>query len=105
MDGRKDDQGKHRWDLVQSRALNEYVRVLTYGANKYAPHNWRKVPDGRSRYFAALLRHVWAWWQGEKIDPESGCHHLGHAMCCITFLLEPELEESPVKEAVRSRGK
>lgn len=92
MEGRKDDQGKTRWDLVQPLALEEYARVLTHGAKKYAPDNWREVPDAKRRYFAAALRHLWAWWKGEPIDPESGCHHLAHAMCCLTFLLEPELE-------------
>jgi dATP/dGTP diphosphohydrolase, N-terminal len=90
--GRKNDSGKLRWDLVQPLILQQYVRVLTEGANKYAPHNWRKVPDQRNRYFAALLRHIWAWWLGERNDPEWGIHHLAHAMCCLTFLAEPELE-------------
>jgi len=93
MEGRKYDSDKTRWDLVQPLALQEYAQVMTYGAHKYEPDNWRKVPDAKKRYFSALLRHVWAWWLGEKIDHESGRHHLGHAMCCLTFLLEPELEE------------
>lgn len=92
MEGRKFDLEKDRWDLVQPLALQEYVRVLTHGAKKYAPGNWRKVPDARQRYFAALMRHVFAWWTGESTDPDSGLHHLAHAMCCLTFLLEPELE-------------
>lgn len=90
--GRKNDLGKLRWDLVQPLILQEYVKVLTEGAKKYAPNNWRKVEDARNRYFAALLRHIWAWWLGERDDPEWGLHHLAHAMCCVTFLAEPELE-------------
>ena len=90
--GTKHDSGKLRWDLIQPLILQEYVKVLTEGAKKYAPHNWRKVPDQRNRYFAALLRHIWAWWLGERNDPEWGLHHFAHAMCCLTFLAEPELE-------------
>jgi len=97
MEGRKDDTGKLRWELIQPRIVQEYVRVLTKGAEKYEPENWRKVPDQRKRYFAALLRHIWAWWMGERNDPEWGIHHLAHAMCCLAFLAEPELEV-PEKE-------
>lgn len=96
LGGRKNDLGKLRWDLVQPLILQEYVKVLTEGAKKYAPNNWRKVEDARNRYFAALLRHIWAWWLGERNDPEWDLHHLAHAMCCLTFLAEPELELKPV---------
>jgi hypothetical protein len=91
-EGKKFDGDKLRWDLVQPRMLQEYVKVLTHGAKKYAPENWRKVEPRKPRYFAALLRHVWAWWLGERDDPDTGLHHLAHAMCCLTFLAEPELE-------------
>ena len=92
--GRKDDQEKARYDLLPPRALHSVVEVLTFGARKYAPDNWRMVPDRRRRYFAAALRHLWAWWRGEMCDRESGVHHLAHAACCILFILdeEPELE-------------
>lgn len=92
-EGMKYDTGKLRWDLVQPLAVNEYIRVLTYGANKYAPNSWQRLKDCKGRYFAALLRHVWDWWRGEDLDKESGIHHLAHAMCNVAFLLEPELEK------------
>jgi len=91
--GRKFDSDKFRWDLIQPLATQEYVSVLTYGAKKYDDHNWRKVPQRYQRYFAAALRHIWAWWLGERFDPESKLHHLAHAICCLMFLLEPELED------------
>lgn len=54
--------------------------------------NWRKVPELRRRYYAAAMRHLVAWWGGERLDPESGLHHLAHALCCVAFVLETELE-------------
>lgn len=33
------------------------------------------------------MRHLTAWWGGEKSDPESGEHHLAHLGCCVIFLL------------------
>lgn len=86
-DGRKDDLGKLRFDLIPWPALVAIVSALTYGANKYGDDNWMRVPDGRKRYLAALLRHVVAYAGGETHDRESGIHHLGHAGACLLFLL------------------
>lgn len=95
--GSKYDDAKPDWSLVQWRALDKYVRVLTFGATKYARDNWRQVPNLRHRYLAAALRHVAAYAVGESKDKESGEHHLAHAICCLMFVLEDILvdEELP----------
>jgi len=85
--GRKDDQEKDRWDLLPDEPVRDIVKVLTFGARKYAPDNWQKVPDWRRRYYAAMQRHFVAWRMGEKNDPESGLPHLAHAGCCLLFLM------------------
>jgi hypothetical protein len=87
-DGMKSDHGKRRYDLVPVRAMGLLVDVLTYGAQKYAPDNWRQVVDARARYTAALYRHLEAWRAGEWLDPESGLPHLAHAACNVFFLME-----------------
>jgi hypothetical protein len=89
--GRKFDGNKLEYGLLPPFALEETVKVLTFGAQKYERDNWKKVPDSKRRYFDALQRHVWAWKQGEQIDPESGLHHLAHAMCCLMFLYEHDI--------------
>jgi len=89
--GRKFDGGKLQYGLVPPLALKATVDVLTFGAEKYEPDNWKVVPDSKRRYFDALQRHVWAWKEGEKIDPESGKHHLAHALCCLMFLYEHDI--------------
>lgn len=88
--GIKHDATKARWDLVPWESMIPVVSVLTSGAQKYAPDNWRKVPDARSRYFAAALRHMTAWWGGEINDPETNQPHLAHATCCLLFLIALE---------------
>ncbi len=86
MSGRKDDAAKLRYDLMPYAALEDEVAVLTFGAAKYAANNWQQVPDGINRYFAAAMRHLIAYRQGEKLDKESGFSHLSHARCCIAFI-------------------
>lgn len=87
-EGVKADAGKAPWDLMPFAALAEVVKVLEFGAKKYAPDNWRKVPEAHKRYLAACFRHLCARGLGEKLDPESGLPHLAHAACCVLFLLE-----------------
>jgi hypothetical protein len=38
-----------------------------------------------------MQRHIWAWKEGEQNDPETGRHHLAHAMCCLMFLYEHDI--------------
>ena len=94
--GRKFDGGKLQYGLVPPLALRETVKVLTFGAEKYEPDNWCRVPDGPRRYFDAAQRHLWAYKEGEVNDPETGVSHLAHALCCIMFILD--LDEAEYEE-------
>jgi len=87
-EGRKFDAGKAQYGLLPPDALRQTVEVLTFGAAKYAPDNWRYVPEAKRRYFDAAQRHLWAWKGGEETDGETGNSHLAHAICCLMFLLE-----------------
>jgi hypothetical protein len=86
--GRKFDGDKLRYGLIPTKALQETVHVLTLGAQKYEPDNWKHVPDSQNRYFDALMRHLWSWKSGEQNDQETGINHLAHAACNILFILE-----------------
>lgn len=98
MLGTKHDQDKPQYGLLPHQALHELVEVLTFGAKKYSPDNWRKVPELERRYFDAAQRHLWAWKSGESLDLESNKSHLAHALCCIMFLLEWEhLKKSQIE--------
>jgi hypothetical protein len=92
--GVKFDQDKPQWTLVPFKALDEVVKVLTIGAKKYAPDNWKKVPNARQRYIDAAFRHMSAYASGEKLDAETGKSHLAHAMCCLLFLLAFDLDKT-----------
>src|ERR1700681_3782944 len=83
--GRKDDAEKLRHDLLDPWALEGLAAVLTFGANKYAAHNWRKGINN-SRLVAAMERHLGAIKKGEHLDGESGLPHIDHLGCCWMFL-------------------
>lgn len=95
--GLKFDGDKPRMDLLLDGcplALLRISDVLTFGAQKYEAHSWHTVAEGKTRYKAALLRHLTAHAQGEVNDPESGLPHLAHAACCSLFILELEQRDS-----------
>lgn len=85
MTAQKFDAEKVRMDLLDPEALEGLAKVLTFGAQKYAAHNWRKGISN-SRLVAALIRHLFALIRGELIDPESGLPHIDHVGCCWMFL-------------------
>lgn len=88
--GRKDDQEKTMYNLLPPNAIDSMAKVMTFGANKYAPNSWQNVDNGLERYRAALLRHTFAIQRGEHIDPESKLPHSAHIMCCAAFINELE---------------
>lgn len=88
--GVKYDSEKPDYSLVPPFALEEAVKALTYGKNKYSRDNWKLLDDAENRYFAAAQRHLWALRRGESHDTESGLHHAAHAIACILFLYELE---------------
>lgn len=100
--GQKFDIGKLRWSLLPLGTVQEVVKVLEVGAAKYAPENWKLVDNAKERYFNAIMRHLHAWWGGEKIDPESGLNHLAHAACSILFLLYFDLQTRTHSKKLKS---
>jgi hypothetical protein len=98
MEGTKHDVAKSEWALLPWEPLEEVVKVLMRGAEKYAPNNWKHVPNGKYRYMNALMRHLISYQRGETNDPEFGLSHLAHAMCNCLFLLWFDIN-APIKEA------
>lgn len=85
-----------RYDLIPAEPLHLIAETFGIGAEKYSDHNWRRGVDW-SLNFAALNRHLWAWWAGEQND-EAGFHHLAavcfHAMALMEFEdTHPELDD------------
>jgi integrase len=87
------NKGKLRWSLIDWKSLEPMVRVLEKGAQKYDDHNWKKgMPT--SQISESLLRHMFAFMNGEDNDLETNESHLGHVMCNVMFLIY-NLRENP----------
>ena len=79
------NDGKLQWSLVDFESLEPMVKVLEFGAKKYAPNNWKKGLE-TTKIIESMLRHTFALLKGENNDPESGINHVGHIQCNAMFL-------------------
>ena len=78
------NEGKLKWSYVHFGSLEPMVRVLEFGAHKYAPFNWQKPMD-TNEILESLQRHLAALFDGELLDSETGISHMGHIQCNAMF--------------------
>lgn len=88
-----------RFEFLPAIPMEIVARVFGYGATKYEDRNWERGYKWSLSY-GALQRHLHRFWAGETIDPESGEHHLGHAVFHCLAMMEwhrthPELDDRP----------
>lgn len=87
------NQGKLQWSLIDFKSLEGLVKVLEMGAKKYDKHNWKKgMPI--TQVSESLMRHLFAFLNGEDTDSESGLSHISHVMCNAMFI-EYIMREKP----------
>lgn len=97
--GLRFNNDKDRYDLVPDSAIQGIAKVLTFGAKKYAPNNWR-LGMNWSMITSSLKRHMAAIDRGEDYDQESGLMHVDHVLTNAAFLKEyykiyPEGDDRP----------
>jgi hypothetical protein len=85
--GTKHSADKPPLHLINRAALEAEARVLAFGARKYAEWNWSKGLKWADVARAAI-GHLYAFLDGEDLDPESGLPHVAHARTEAGFLLE-----------------
>ena len=69
--------------LIPAEALLRLNQVVGYGARKYAPNNWRKIPY--EEHISHALEHLFLLLDGDLNDD-----HLGHALCRLAFAVATE---------------
>ncbi len=77
---------KPRMDLIPPEVLFALGEILSHGDEKHGERDWEENPSTWGKHFAALQRHLWAWWGREPCDPDTGKSHLNNALARISFL-------------------
>jgi len=90
----KDSLGTKKVPLsgMPAPVLLECGLVKLHGDLKYGRYNWRDAGVRASVYYDASMRHLMAWYEGEDIDPDSGIHHLAHAMTGLSVLRDSQIQ-------------
>ena len=66
--------------MSTSPLLQYSVSIRDEGFVLHGPGNWLKGGKPTEEYTDSGLRHVRAFLEGEIYDPDTGCHHLAHAV-------------------------
>ncbi len=67
------------------------------GMTKYGRVNYRATPVAASVYYAAALRHLADWFEGEEYTKEGG-PHLGNALACIAIIVDAKVNGTLVDD-------
>ncbi len=87
--GAKADAGKCVAGVLHdfALALQAVANVGDMGAKKYTRGGWQTVPDGETRYFDAMWRHLLKA-RHEELDPDSLLPHLDHMAWNLIAIIE-----------------
>lgn len=89
--GLRYNSGKVKFGLIPGHWTRVLAQILTVGAKKYAPRNWEKGLV-HSEILDSLHRHLDSFLKGERYDPETKCHHLGHVAWNALALMTMDLK-------------
>ena len=78
---------------VSAPVMAELGVAMLEGACKYGRHNYRVVGVRASVYYDATLRHLFSWWEGEDVDPDSGLSHVTKAITSLVVLRDAMLHK------------
>ena len=84
MSAERANTGKLKWSYLYFPAIEETIRVLMFGATKYAPNNWKKWFK-RSELLESMQRHIILLFNEQEHDSESKLHHTWHIICNAMF--------------------
>lgn len=99
-----------RFDLIPTLPLTLLAEQYGRGAEKYEKvnglDNWRNGYEWSLSY-AAMQRHLTAFWGGEDIDPDSGMPHLvaaaWHCFTLLEFMHTPEFKRLDDRQDLAGR--
>lgn len=77
---------------VSAAVMAEIGVAMLEGAAKYGRYNYRAVGVRASIYYDATLRHLFSWWEGEDLDPDSGMSHITKAITSLVVLRDAMIQ-------------
>lgn len=99
MDGKctnpKDMVGTRKAPMstVPANVMAEVGVAMLEGACKYGRSNYRVAGVRSSVYYDAVIRHLFSWWEGEDIDPDSGMSHITKAITSLVVLRDAMIQD------------
>lgn len=86
----KDRAATSRLDLslFPQTAICYGALAMAEGDMKYGGYNYRPGGVLASVYVAALLRHIFKWYNGQEDDPKTQVPHLANAMACLGVIID-----------------
>lgn len=92
----KFDIGKTDWSLLPFEVIETAMKRITIGKEKYEKDSWKRLDDGKNRYFSALMRHIVEYRKGNRWDEDPrfpNSTHLQAALTNMIFLVWLELQD------------
>lgn len=77
---------------VSAPVMAEVGVAMLEGAAKYGRHNYRASGVRASVYYDATLRHLFSWWEGEDLDPDSHMSHITKAITSLVVLRDAMIQ-------------
>lgn len=72
--------------VVPMTVLAETGVAMVEGMLKYGRHNYRDTGVQASIYIDAALRHIFKFWEGQDLDPDSTINHITKAIASLIVL-------------------
>lgn len=77
---------------VPACVLAEIGVGMLDGAVKYGEFNHREAGVRSSVYYDATMRHLFSFWEGEDLDPDSGLSHITKAITSLVVLRDAMIQ-------------
>lgn len=78
---------KAPFDMIPPIAILEEAKAFGYSDARSARDYWEQEVVKFSEIYAEMQRHLLSWYNGEDIDPASGCPHIAHLRKCTAKIL------------------
>ena len=78
---------------LPANVTKEVTIGIMEGAMKYGRHNYRITGVLASTYIDATIWHLFDYWEGQDIDPDSNLHHITKAIASLYVLRDAQMRD------------